>query len=165
MKSKLETSIAELHKLKNQIRVELNQIRPSKSPLIIEKREHSAKKIFGSKYAATDIVNPSAEKSRETAKDKKRHFNVESLVFEGPSKSAEKKHFGKHYSDSVSLDNNVRRRTCSYFNIKKEATPSPVKYENTSLTGIGAKDKSNLQQSRLCLRVYRNRLAYNPNFY
>lgn len=75
------------------------------------------------------------------------------------NRSTEKKHFEHHYSDSVNLTNNIRRKTSSYFNIKKEpATASPAKYESTSLAGIGARDKSNsFTHLRPCIRVYRNK--------
>jgi hypothetical protein len=46
MKSKLEATIGELHRLKNQIRVELNQIRPRQQPAFPEKREKSSKRLF-----------------------------------------------------------------------------------------------------------------------
>lgn len=58
MKSKLETTFAELTKLKNQIRVELNRIRPSKEIVVYEKPERSAKKICYKKYSETNIIQP-----------------------------------------------------------------------------------------------------------
>jgi hypothetical protein len=161
MRSKLETSLAELHKLKNQIRVELNQIRPCGPPLQVEKRDHSTKRIFSDKFYPTDIVNPSAEKSQqEGVRTAKRFYDTQSVLFSDSSRSTEKKHFGRHYSDSISLENTVRKRVSPYFSIKPSPSPSPspTKYDNTSLSGIGLKDKStHLSSPRPCIRVYHNR--------
>lgn len=145
MRSKLETSLAELHKIKNQIRAELNQVRPRTGPIFTEKRDHSAKRIFTNRYAPTDIVNPSPEKSQlEASKGhKKRYFDSQNILFTDTSRSTEKKHYGRHYADSVSLEIKVRKSHSPYFSIRPAPPPvSPSKHENTSLLGIGLQDKS-----------------------
>lgn len=143
MKSKLEHSIAELHKLKNQIRVELNQIRPQQTPFVFEKKEEAKKRFFNNKYETTDIVNPSQEKSLSPKQPRRRYYDPNTVAPTDASRSGHKKHYKNHYEDSVSFDNSTRRRTCSYFNIRKDYSPPPQPYENTSLIGIGSNDPSN----------------------
>jgi hypothetical protein len=94
----------------------------------------------------------------EASGHKKRYFDSQNMLFTENGRSTEKKHFGRHYADSVSLENKVRKSYSPYFSIKPAAPPSPNKYDNTSLHGIGTHDKSNnLPNSRPCIRVYHNR--------
>lgn len=72
----------------------------------------------------------------------KRLFNKDCIVYTERSISQEKKHYGRHYDDNVALDNKVARKTCSYFNVKKEQSKPVEMAHNTSLSGIGMNDKS-----------------------
>lgn len=55
MKQKYSHTYAELTKLQNQIRVELNNFRPCGEPIREERKEKYSKKLYHQKYSQTSI--------------------------------------------------------------------------------------------------------------
>ena len=75
----------------------------------------------------------------------------------------QKKHFYRKYSDNVALDNSVKKKTSSYFNIKVEEKSEGLKL-STSLYGVGLNDFSTSSKSgRPCIKLYPDRLLLKRN--
>jgi len=54
--SKLEHSLTELQKIKNQIRVELNQVRYSREQTYPDRQANPSKRIFQHKHTKTSLL-------------------------------------------------------------------------------------------------------------
>lgn len=106
-------------------------------------------------------MSPSAEKSNRVRLHSKKLFNKDCIVYTERSISKEKKHYGRHYADNVTLDNKVARKTSSYFNVKLKQTKQNEETHNTSLSGIGMNDKSVMERSKSRKRMYQDKLAFN----
>lgn len=90
--------MAELSKLKNQIRLELNKVRPTRELAHFENKP-TFKKMYPPRNK-TNITDPREDKSLDA---KKRYYNVDAIFHEDSCKKIERKHFQKQYVDRVRI--------------------------------------------------------------
>jgi hypothetical protein len=140
MKPKYEHTYAELTKLKNQIRVELNKIRPYQEQITCEKPEKYSKRLFHQKYSQTSISEPPEARSQMEVTPTKKYFQKKDLVNLNQNKSRERRHYEHSYIDKVDVAVPISRKTSSYFNVKPEIDKGDA--HRTSLIGIGKDDRS-----------------------
>lgn len=62
MKSKLEHTVTELYTIKNQIRLELNQVRQTREQVYPDRHAHVSKRIFSDKHGVTSLQGPEQKK-------------------------------------------------------------------------------------------------------
>lgn len=157
---KYSHTYAELTKLQNQIRVELNRVRPHFEQVVFERKEKSTKRHFRQTYSQTSISEPPEERSHQETTPSKRYLAKGQMVHQDQNKLRQRRHYDNSYVDKVNMAIPITRKTSAYLNVAKPEKENE-RYEphHTSLLGVGKNDKSISKHSKSGRRIFASKYA------
>ena len=91
--SKLEHTLTELHKIKNQIRVELNQVRYSREQAYPNRYAHASKRTFQEKSAKTSLLGREENLDLSTKVPTKKVFDKNNITNSNFHRLIERRHY------------------------------------------------------------------------
>lgn len=165
-KCKLQQSVIELHKLNNQIRVELNHVRQTRQQQYPDRSPHTSKRVFRNKTTTTGLLTNNTSQHMPPKESSKKVYPKHAIANADFNKATERRHYDHKFADNVQLSVSARKKNSSYLKLKTQTdrneSKSPLKEKcNTSLFGIGINEKS---VSKAGKRIIHNYHIYKEDF-
>lgn len=140
--------------LQNQIRVELNKIRPFHQQAATEYKDKT-RRLYRQKYSQTSICEPPEERSQHSVTPTKRFYKKGDIVHQQQGKLRERRHYENSNHHQLNVAMPISRKPSAYLNIVKISNKNDKNEpHNTSLIGIGARDKSLSERARSGKRIF-----------